>query len=569
MPSTTSIATTSVGVYLANRLEDAGIRHYFTVPGDFNLLLLDEMLHNERLTLVGCCNELNAAYAADGYARANGIAAVVITFGVGGLSALNAVACAYAEDIPLIVVIGGLNSGSGARDQLIHHGLGEVRYDYERRMYAQVTAGVFGISRLDDAPALIDQAIRTALLRRKPVMIEVACDLANRQVTAPRPMELDPRPVSDPVALADAVARAVSRLDAARRPVLVGGSKLRRPGVTEALRVLAERSGYPVAVMPGGKGLFPEDHPAFAGLYWGSVSDPGVQELVESSGLALFVGTILSDYATCGFTAKLDPERMILAMPEDIRCPGAFHANVGLADFLSGLATLVRPRERSEYGPTTFESPAGNPPAEPADARLTTAELARQVRDALGRIDGGALMVETGDSWFHGLETRLPAGRRFEIQFQAGSIGWSVPATLGYALGGAAPTRVLTLVGDGSFQLTAQEVSTMIRYGVRPILILLNNHGYIIEDAIHEGPYNRIKNWDYAGLMEVFTHGEGRGLGLRAKTAGELASALARAIEYDGPSLIEADIDPKDCHPKLRTWGRLVAAANRKPTQVV
>ena len=196
------------------------------------------------------------------------------------------------------------------------------------------------------------------------------------------------------------------------------------------------------------------------------------------------------------------------------------------------------------------------------DARLRIVEVARQVRAALG--PGSALLVETGDSWFHGLETRLPGGCRFEIQFQAGSIGWSVPATLGYELGSREPGRVIALIGDGSFQLTAQEVSTMIRLGTRPIILLVNNHGYIIEDAIHEGPYNKIKNWDYAGLMAVLTNGEGAGLGLRARTAGELAVALETASNHAGPCLIEVDIDPKDCSPTMREWGTRVGEANRK-----
>ena len=136
--------------------------------------------------------------------------------------------------------------------------------------------------------------------------------------------------------------------------------------------------------------------------------------------------------------------------------------------------------------------------------------------------------METGDSWFNGLKLRLPPGCRFEIQFQAGSIGWCVPATLGYELGCREPTRVIAMIGDGSFQLTAQEVSTMVRYGVRPIIVLINNRGYTIEAEIHDGPYNRIKNWDYAGLMEVFNAGEGKGLGLHAATVGELDAA-------DGP----------------------------------
>ena len=140
-------------------MKEAGLRHYFAVPGDFNLLLLDEFLKVTGLEMIGCCNELNAGYAADGYARSNGLAALVLTYGVGGLSALNAVTCAYAEDLPIIVIMGGINSDSLGRNQLIHHALGEVRYDYQRRIYAEVTAGAFTIEHEADAPGKIDRAI--------------------------------------------------------------------------------------------------------------------------------------------------------------------------------------------------------------------------------------------------------------------------------------------------------------------------------------------------------------------------------------------------------------------------
>ncbi len=549
----------TVGGYLATRLEQAGVRHYFVVPGDFNLILLDQLQANPRLKLIGCCNELNAGYAAEGYARSNGIAALAVTFGVGGLSALNAVACAYAEDLPVIVVVGGINSNSGPRHELIHHALGEVRYDYQRKIFAKVTAGAFLIERADDAPGLIDRAIDLAFQRQKPVMLEIACNVAPLAVPAPRPKRFDMAPAVDLVALADAVAQATEMLDQAARPVLVAGSKLRRPGAAEAFRALADASGFAVAVMPGGKGLFPETHPGYMGVYWGPVSWPGVAQVVESADVYLLVGTILSDYATAGFTAELDPGRMILAMPDEIRLPGATYANVPLADFLAGLTAKVRHNDasRREFrgGP---DHDLAAPPS-PA-ARLKIQEVARQVRAVLGQET--ALLVETGDSWFHGLETRLPDGCHFAIQFQAGSIGWSVPATLGYELGFAEPKRVIAMIGDGSFQLTAQEVSTMIRYGTRPIIVWVNNHGYIVEDAIHEGSYNEIKNWDYAGLMAVFSHGEGKGLGLRARTAGELAAAMKTALDHAGPCLIEVDIDPSDFHPALREWGVRVAAAN-------
>jgi pyruvate decarboxylase len=554
----------TVGTYLATRLEQAGVRDYFVVPGDFNLILLDQILENPRLRMIGCCNELNAGYAAEGYARSNGVAAIVVTYSVGGLSALNAVTNAYSEDLPVIVVVGGINSDSEWQDKIIHHALGEVRYDYQREIYALVTAGAFSVKHAADAPAVIDSAIDLALQRRKPVMLEIATNIASMPVPAPRPRRFGAAPASDAAALADAADHAADLLNDASRPVLVAGSKLRPPASREAFLKLADAAGYAVASIPAGKGMFPETHPAYVGVYWGPVSWPGVASVVESADTYLFAGTLLSDYATTGWTAMIDPKKLLLALPGEVRLPGATYAGVQLADFLGALAGMVRRNDASlvEFarGRTKEEPPADAP----GDA-LTIAEVSRQIHGALGK--DTALLVETGDSWFHGVRMRLPEGCRFEIQFQAGSIGWSVPATLGYEMGCTTPTRVIAMIGDGSFQMTAQEVSTMIRHGTRPIIILVNNRGYIIEDAIHQGPYNKIKNWDYAGLMNAWTNGEGKGLGLHAKTAGELSAALARATTHDGPCMIEVAIDPQDCSPEMREWGTRVAAANGKPPQ--
>ena len=337
--SASSGATGStVGTYLASRLEQAGVRDYFVVPGDFNLILLDQILENPRLRMINCCNELNAGYAADGYARSNGVAAMVLTYSVGGLSALNAVACAYAEDLPVIVVVGGINSDSEWQDKIIHHALGEVRYDYQREIYAHVTAGAFSVRQAADAPAMIDGAIDLALRRRKPVMLEIACNLASMPVPAPRPRRFGAAPASDPAALADAADHAADLLNKASRPVLVSGSKLRPPASREAFLKLADAAGYAVASVPAGKGMFPETHPAYVGIYWGPVSWPGVASVVESADAYLFAGTLLSDYATTGFTAMIDPKKLLLALPGEVRLPGATYAGVQLADFLGALA---------------------------------------------------------------------------------------------------------------------------------------------------------------------------------------------------------------------------------------
>jgi pyruvate decarboxylase len=198
--------------------------------------------------------------------------------------------------------------------------------------------------------------------------------------------------------------------------------------------------------------------------------------------------------------------------------------------------------------------------AEP-DAKLRRAEIVRQVRPLI--ISETPLLVETGDSWFNGMMMKLPNGARFEIEMQWGHIGWSVPAAFAHAL--VAPgRRIITMIGDGSFQLTAQQVAQMILQRLPVIIFLIDSHGYTIE--IHDGPYNTIKNWDYAGLIQVFNAEDGKGRGLRATNSGELAEAINVALANQvGPTLIERVIDRDDCTSHLISWDRLVATANARP----
>lgn len=563
----TESSPATVGTYLAARLEQIGLRHYFAVPGDYNLVLLDELLRNPQLQMISCCNELNAGYAADGYARATGgAAAVVVTFSVGGLSALNAIAGAYAEDLPLIAISGGPNTNSEAECELLHHTLGLLDYGYQRDIFRRVTAEALIIRNPADAPYEIDLAIDTALTKRKPVYLEVACNIAKVPVSAAHARSFDGRMANDPRSLEDAVEHAAALLNEAKKPVLVAGVKLRPYGAVEAFRTLADASGYGVAVMPNAKGLYDEQQENFLGVYWGPVGTPGCAEIVESADLVLFAGATFTDYTTTGHASLANPARMIQARPEGVILPGQTFNDVALADFLYALAAKLNRNETSLGAYRRIREDTVPVKPGPANAPLTTRQLFARIGKLLD--SNSAVIAETGDSWFNGMRLDLPTGAAFEIQMQYGSIGWSVGATLGYALG-QPERRVISLIGDGSFQLTAQEVSTMVRYGLRPIIFLINNGGYTIEVEIHDGPYNVIKNWDYAGLMNVFNAEDGKGWGTRVRTEGELDAAIAQATRHDGSVLIETIIDRDDCSKQLLEWGTHVAKNNGRPLRVV
>jgi pyruvate decarboxylase len=552
---------TTIGGYLATRLEQVGIHHYFAIPGDYNLALFDRILENPNLTMIGCCNELNAGYAADGYARAHGAAAMLVTYSVGGLSAINAVAGHYAEDLPVIVISGSVNTHAEPENQILHHTLGEVRYDYVREMFRPVTVAVENIRFVEEAPAQIDRAIATCLRRRKPVYLEIACNLANQEVPTPQPYQFHGHPGSDPQSLAEAVDQAAAMLNKAQKPVVVGGAKLRMAGALEAFLQFVEASGYAVAMMPNAKSFFPENHPNYIGIYWGPVSSPGTDAIVESADVYLYAGPVLSDYASCGHTMQISPAKLIHAGPDSVRLPGASYNGVQMSEFLEALAGKVNHNKTSlETFDRVRTETVPEPPVQ-RDAPLRTRRLFAQIQ---GMLDPNTtLIAETGDSWFNAMGLKLPEDASFEIQMQYGSIGWSVGATLGYQM--ARPERrVIACIGDGSFQMTAQEVSTMIRYGLKPIIFVMNNCGYTIEVEIHDGPYNVINHWNYADLVKAFNAADGKGWGCRVATEGEAEDAIKKALSHDGLSLIEVMLDKDDCSKDLLEWGARVAANNSR-----
>ncbi len=556
--------TYTVGMYLAERLSQIGLKHHFAVAGDFNLVLLDQLLANKEMEQVYCCNELNCGFSAEGYARAHGAAAAVVTFSVGAISAMNAIAGAYAENLPVILISGSPNSNDYGTGHILHHTLGTNDYTYQLEMMRHVTCAAESITDAASAPAKIDHVIRTALRERKPAYVEIACNVSDAECVRPGPVSsLLAELRVDDVSLKAAVEASVALLEKSQRVTMIVGSKVRAAHAQTQTEHLADKLGCAVTIMAAAKSFFPEDHKGFRGLYWGDVSSPGAQELVEKSDALICVAPVFNDYSTVGWTAWPKGDNVLLAEPNRVTVGGKTYEGFTLREFLEELA------KKAPNRPLTAQESKKHTPvieASKADARLTNDEMTRQINAML--TSDTTLVAETGDSWFNATRMDLPRGARVELEMQWGHIGWSVPSAFGNAMGSQERQHIL-MVGDGSFQLTAQEMAQMVRYKLPVIIFLVNNRGYVIEIAIHDGPYNYIKNWDYAGLMEVFNAEDGHGLGLKATTAGELAEAIKKAkANHEGPTIIECQIERSDCTKTLVEWGKKVAAANSRKPQV-
>ncbi|VFQ71194.1 unnamed protein product [Cuscuta campestris] len=563
-----SSAEATLGRHLARRLVQIGVKDVFSVPGDFNLTLLDHLIAEPGLNLIGCCNELNAGYAADGYARARGVGACVVTFTVGGLSVLNAIAGAYSENLPLICIVGGPNSNDYGTNRILHHTIGLPDFSQELRCFQTVTCFQAVVNNLEDAHELIDTAISTSLKESKPVYISIGCNLPGIPhptfIREPVPFSLSPK-LSNTIGLEAAVEAAAEFLNKAVKPVLVGGPKLRVAKAGNAFVELADSCGYAVAVMPAAKGLVPEHHPHFIGTYWGAVSTAFCAEIVESADAYFFVGPIFNDYSSVGYSLLLKKEKAIIVQPDRVVIAnGPAFGCVLMKDFLCSLAKRLKRNTTAYENYHRIFVPEGQPlkcePKEPLRVNILFQHIQKMLSAET------AVIAETGDSWFNCQKLKLPQGCGYEFQMQYGSIGWSVGATFGYAQ--ARPEkRVIAFIGDGSFQVTAQDVSTMLRCGQKTIIFLINNGGYTIEVEIHDGPYNVIKNWNYTALIDAIHNGEGKCWTTKVFCEEELVEAIETATgeKEDCLCFIEVIVHKDDTSKELLEWGSRVSAANSRP----
>jgi pyruvate decarboxylase len=278
----------NVGTYLATRIKEIGIDDYFAVPGDFNLELLDQFLKITNLKMISCCNELNAGYAADGYARIRGASAMVVTYSVGGLSAVNAIAGAYAENLPVIIISGGPNTNSVQDSEILHHTLGNENYTYVQDIFSHICIHTVFIHRPEDAPAQIDKAIEMALHYRKPVYIEIACNIFSSMVSNPHVRSFKMKKESDQKSLRASVNQAAQMLNKAKKPIIVVGSHARACQVLSDIEKFSLHTKYAISVMADAKGFINEELSTYVGVYWGPVSSPGAAAVVESSDAVVF-----------------------------------------------------------------------------------------------------------------------------------------------------------------------------------------------------------------------------------------------------------------------------------------
>lgn len=575
---------TTVGTYLTTRLEQLGVNHLFSVPGDYTSDLLEIVDTQSSLKRIGNCNELNAGYAADGYARANGLGAVAVTTGVGSFSLLNAIGGSFVEDIPVVAIIGTLSNTKLLDEinagELYHHNVSTA--DTNRTVYEPVTVAFERISNPVTAPAQIDAALKACISKSKPVAIEIMedcyympCEEVPESKLTP---ELDYEPLDvlkqmsdkdDPchpksgnkyanqiVCAIESAAKAVyDELTKGNKPILWVGKEIATKRLQVKFHSLQQALAAPFVSSFLGKAVVSEDTPWFLGMYDGVFTSDYLKKYIEESTSIIGLGVWNTDLNTFGVGgAETGNIASVFASRNMVKHGEDLYVQVSLEQVIDAVLNLVK-----ENGYTSkWQQPTPPaPPAVPPSSESITYDHFFNVMNH-NVTEKNLIVADIGLSSFGG-SSSLKINRQdgFLAQNVWASIGWSVPAGLGASF--TEGTRAIVIVGDGAFKLTCQAISTMVMEECNTVVFVLNNKVYGVEQMLLDpAPYksgsdakfeeaNILQDWNYVSLMNAFSNNASNAHGANVNTVQDLLNVI-ETIERnpDSAFLVNINLDERD-----------------------
>ena len=532
--------TQTVGEFLFDYLYHKGVRHAFGIPGDFALPTF-RWLDRSAIELITMTHEPSVGFAADGYARMTGLGVACVTYCVGGLNMLNAVACAYAEKSPLLVISGGPGIHDRQKDPLLHH---KVRtFDTQRRIFEEVTCATTVLLDAESAASEIMRVVEEVQAQCRPGYIEIPYDIVDMPIKIPvsRPQF---QPKSDPDILEACLKEAAEMINRARQPVIIADVELHRHGLTDIAVAIAEKFNIPIAATLLSKSVISETNPNYIGVYSGGLSELACQHYVESSDCAILLGAFITDVFLGLFTASLDRRNCILATTEKTRIGLHGYDDIIFKEFLEGLRDAA----------ITAKPPVKNPNPAPELKPLTNQERAEPLDvETLFRIvaltmkEGTNVVCDTGDALIGAMGLRTAKRNNFLADAYYLSMGFAVPAAIG-AMAADPNGRTIVIVGDGAFQMTGIELSTAAKEGMKPIVCIINNDGYGTQRHIIDGPFNNIHPWHYTKICDLLSYGKA----VRVTTKGALEDVLTNAFSTDEMHLIEVVVPRDNCSAPLK-----------------
>jgi len=537
----TRAASPTIGEYLIRRLQDYGVRHVFGIPGDFVLQFYGQ-LQDSPLEVVGATREDNAGYAADAYARVNGIGAVCVTYCVGGLSLCNSIAGAYAEKSPVVVISGAPGVEERRANPLLHHRVRD--FNTQREVFQKIIVADADLGDPLTAFREIDRCLDACVRYKRPVYLGLPRDRVQSRCPYPH-HPLAEKPQSHKESLHEALAEAGKLIAASERPVIIAGVEMHRFGLSDEVVKFAEKTQIAMSATLLGKSVVSEKHPMFIGIYEGAMCRESVRKFVEDSDCIILLGAFLTDIDLGIYTAHIDPAKCIYVTTDDLRISHHHYQDVLITDFVKGLVKLdVKSSKRALPPKPKTERFVLDP-----DRPVTTARLFTRINELLD--ESMVVVADVGDCLFGAADLTIYRRTEFLSPAYYTSMGFAVPASIGAHLANE-KLRPIVLVGDGAFQMTCAELSTAVRRNFNPIVIVLNNQGYTTERFIQDGPFNDILNWQYHRLPDLL----GGGWGFEVRTEGELDQSLNAALAHqDAFSLINVHLDPFDVSPALKRLG--------------
>jgi len=532
----------TIGEYLISRLQDYGVGHVFGIPGDF-VLQFYAQLQDSPLKIIGMTREDNAGYAADAYARVHGLGAICVTYNVGGLSACNSIAGAYAEKSPVVVISGAPGVEERRSNPLLHHRVRD--FNTQREVFEKITVATAVLDDPLTAFREIDRCLEAAVRSKRPVYLELPRDRVQARCPYPHQPATE-RSKSDKDALREALAEAAEMISQSARPVVIAGVEMHRFSLADDVVKFAEQNQIAMSATLLGKSVVSEKHPLFIGIYEGAMGRESVRKFVEESDCIIILGAFLTDIDLGIYTAQLNPSKCIYVTADELRISHHHFHDVLITDFVKGLQKLDLKPSKRPLPP--------KPKTEPkfvldAEAPITTARLFARINQML---DGSMVVVaDVGDCLFGAADLTIYQRTEFLSPAYYTSMGFAIPASIGAQVANP-QTRPIVLVGDGAFQMTCLELSTAVRHEFNPIVIVLNNKGYTTERFIQDGPFNDILNWNYHRMPDLL----GAGWGFEVHTEGDLDQSLKAALAHrDAFSLINVHLEPLDVSPALKRLG--------------
>lgn len=520
--------------YLVKKLEELGINDFFGLPGDYNFNILYAIENNPNTNWIGCTNELNAGYAADGYARERGFGALVTTYGVGELSAMNSIAGSFAENIPVIHIVGTPTTKCIANKTRVHHNFQEVVPYAYAEAFKNVTETTAFLNR-DNAKIEIDRVLKVFIKERRPVYIAVPIDIAKMEISD---RDTDYSWSSNEENLNKVVNMISEKIRKSKKPVILGDTLIKRYDSRVEYREFVEKTGIPATNFLMGTNILDSDLKNNLGTYFASLRNPAAQKALEETDCLIAVGAIYSDLNSFGFNLPYKINSQIAIYGTHVYIEGIRYDDIKMSELLSALSETVEPREF-----IVEKTPVGYDKTSVPSGKLTSEYIYPRLQEYL--TDNDILIAETGIIPQGVSQMKFPCNSELVTQTLWGSIGWSTPATLGTCL--ASPNRkVVLFTGEGSHQLTAMELGSMLRYGIKPVIIVLNNKGYTIERVLSDSPddrFNDIMQMNYSKFARVF---EGDIWSTRVESQDDFDKALKVSQIMNKLCYIEVVTEPDD-----------------------